>query len=150
MWTSRAAVSSRLACDEPANTIGESPRYGARRFKQREPFVALPLARRPAASIGDDADGRADDAREIRASLEMRVRAVDGPCLQNVQSLASGDTGCVIDEDDSADALVSCERMSGRATQFSGSDDANSRHESVEYSSCHNSQLHNSQIPTGF
>ena len=78
------------------------------------------------------------------------MRAVDGPCLQNVQSLASGHTSCVIDEDDSADALVSCERMSGRATQFSGSNDANNRHESVGYSSWHNSQLHNSQIPTGF
>ena len=119
-------------------------------IQQREPVVALPFTRRPAASIGDDAHGRADNAREIRASLEMRVRVVDGPGLQNVQSLASGDTGSVIDEDDSADTLVSCERMSGRATQFSGSNDANGRHESVEYSSCHNSQLHNSQIPTGF
>jgi hypothetical protein len=78
------------------------------------------------------------------------VRAVDGPSLQNVQSLASGDTGNVIDEDHSADTLVPRKRMSGRATQFSGSNDANNRHESVGYSSWHNSQLHNSQIATGF
>ena len=74
----------------------------------------------------------------------MRVRAVDGARLQNVQSLAGGDTGSVIDEDDSADALVSRERMSGRATQFSGSDDANGRHESVEYSSAQ-LPIHNSK-----
>ena len=80
----------------------------------------------------------------------MRVRAVDGACLQDVQGLAGGHAGCVIDEDDFADVLVSRKRVSGRATQFSSSDDANSRHESVEYSSCHNSQLHNSQIPMAF
>jgi hypothetical protein len=77
----------------------------------------------------------------------MGVRAIDGSRLQNVEGLAGGYTGCVIDEDDSADVLVSRERVGGRATQFSSSDDANSRHESVEYSSCHNSQLHNSQLP---
>ena len=94
MWTSRAAVSSRLACDEPAKTIGESPRYARETIQEREPFVALPLARGPAASIGDDADGARRPRRENpRVPLEMRVRAVDGPSLQNVQSLASGDTG---------------------------------------------------------
>jgi hypothetical protein len=37
--------------------------------------------------------------------------------------------------------------MGDGPSQFTSSDDADSRHESVGYSSYHNSQLHNSQLP---
>ena len=74
--------------------MGESPRYGERsRFNSASPSSPCHSLDVAAAPIGDDADGSADDARDVSASLETRVRAVDCPRLLNVQRLASRDTG---------------------------------------------------------
>ena len=50
--------------------------------------------------VGDDAHGRADGTREVGASLERCVSAVDGARLLDVQRLAGGDADRVIDDDD--------------------------------------------------
>ena len=63
------------------------------------------------------------------------MSAVDGSRLLDVQRLAGGDADRVIDDDDPAYVPAARECMSDGATDVSGSDDAGSRHESVEYSS---------------
>ena len=113
----------------PGEHDGRFAEYGTRR-------VIIPSASSPChsfddrpAPIRDDADRRADTAREVGASLETSVRTVDRSRLLDVQRLASRHPGRIVEDDDSAHAFT-CERMGACAPQFSSADDADGRHES--------------------
>ena len=62
------------------------------------------------------------------------MRSLNGSRLLDIQCLSRRYARCIVDDDDPAYMLATRERMGGRAAQLSSSDDANSRHESVEYS----------------
>src|SRR5678816_2498849 len=79
--------------------------------------------------------GGGDAAREVGAALEVRVRTIDRARLLHVERLACRHPGCLVDEEHTAYAFIACERVRACAPKFSGPDDANGRHESVEYSS---------------
>jgi hypothetical protein len=63
------------------------------------------------------------------------VKAIDGARLLNVERLAGRDLPLGIDEQHTRHALAARQRMGCCAGDVSGADDANGRHETVEYSS---------------
>jgi hypothetical protein len=63
------------------------------------------------------------------------MATVDRASLLDVQCLSGRNSRRIVNDDDTASAFLARERVSDGAAQFSGSDDANGRHESVEYSS---------------
>ena len=67
---SRAAASEQRRLRWPGEHDWRLAEVRNQPLHHRKPLVALPLVRRSAAPIGDDADRRADTAREVGASLE--------------------------------------------------------------------------------